>query len=60
MWHKRYRPKAAEIQKTARAILKVLGEHNFRCCVTGSTAAAIYGAENRNPKVGRMKNTLLC
>ncbi|KXN92836.1 hypothetical protein AN958_06413 [Leucoagaricus sp. SymC.cos] len=45
-----YRPAAQEIQKVARAVVQVLAEHNFNCCLFGSTAAAIYGAENRNPR----------
>ena len=46
-----YRPKAEEIQRTSRAIVQVLAEHGFNSCLFGSTAAAIYGAENRNPRV---------
>ena len=46
-----YRPQAKEIQQTARAIVQVLAEHGFYSCLFGSTAAAIYGAENRNPRV---------
>lgn len=51
MWRKPYIPTAEEIQKTARAVIQVLVEHDFMCCLIGSTAAAIYGAENRNPRV---------
>jgi hypothetical protein len=51
MWERVYKPNAQEIQMTARAVVQVLAEHNFKCCVFGSTAAAIYGAENRNPRV---------
>jgi len=46
-----YRPKAEEIQRTSRAIVQVLAEHGLSSCLFGSTAAAIYGAENRNPRV---------
>ncbi|KAJ3566656.1 hypothetical protein NP233_g6861 [Leucocoprinus birnbaumii] len=45
-----YRPNSQEIQRTARAIVQVLAEHSFHCCLFGSTAAAMYGAENRNPR----------
>ncbi|KAF5351073.1 hypothetical protein D9756_008154 [Leucocoprinus leucothites] len=45
-----YRPTAEEIQRTARSIVQVLAEHGFHCCLFGSTAAAMYGAENRNPR----------
>ncbi|EKM76406.1 hypothetical protein AGABI1DRAFT_115756 [Agaricus bisporus var. burnettii JB137-S8] len=51
MWkYKVYIPTAEEIQRTARAVIRVLQEHDFECCLIGSTAAAIYGAENRNPR----------
>ncbi|KAF9446055.1 hypothetical protein P691DRAFT_804760 [Macrolepiota fuliginosa MF-IS2] len=43
-------PSAEEIQRAARAVVKVLAEHGFQCCLIGSTAAAMYGAENRNPR----------
>jgi len=46
-----YRPKAEEIQRTSRAIVQVLAEHGLNSCLFGSTAAAMYGAENRNPRV---------